>query len=386
MERFQAENSPAAVPAPDASSSSVEPPPTMPVKPRETSPAEAPLFSEITVAKDGSGQFRSLGAALPHAADGATITVLDEGPYAESLRLAQRPNGLRLLSPRRAVLRSAATGDGPLLELRNVHDVTVRGFRLETEAGGGADTILTTGSVAATLEDLQFVPGSARRGGALVRCDAQGAKSQLVLRDCRLTLPSRGTGVWIDGRDPPGSVEIVDNQFTGPVSQLIVFGSCRRLRIAGNVFDGATNAINLDLQRWHAETNVEIANNTFVRTRFWLGLLQTFKNVAARGPGCRPRLQQPDPRRGTDPGKRRATGSCPDPVAVRGELVERDATTQPGADRNGRIAQFAESLQVPERDAADAPGFLRPAAESPLVSAGAGGDLPQYVGAKAPQP
>ena len=53
---------------------------------------------------------------------------------------------------------------------------------------------------------------------------------------------------------------------------------------------------------------------------------------------------------------------------------------------DGQIAQSAESLQVSERDAAEAPGFLRPAPDSPLVSAGVGGDLPKYVGAKPPQP
>ena len=55
-----------------------------PIRPRSVKPPE-PLLSEITVAQDGSGQFRSLGAALARAAEGATITVLDEGPYAESL-------------------------------------------------------------------------------------------------------------------------------------------------------------------------------------------------------------------------------------------------------------------------------------------------------------
>jgi eukaryotic-like serine/threonine-protein kinase len=251
--------------------------PAVPVKPLEASPPEALRLSEITVATDGSGQFRSLAAALARAADGATITVLDEGPYAESLSLDQRPNGLRLLAPHRAVLRSPPTGDRTLLRLRNVRDVTVHGFRLETEAGSKGQAILLTGTAGATFDDLQFVPGSEALGSTLVRCDAQGPDSSLVLRHCRLTLPSRGTGVWIDGHNPAGSVEIVDNQFAGPLSQLVVFGSCRRLRIAGNVFDGATNAINLDVQRWHPETQMVIANNTFVRTQFWLGLLQTFK-------------------------------------------------------------------------------------------------------------
>lgn len=381
-ERWHGDGATAGVPAPDAPSG--KPLSAAPSGLPEAAPPESALLSEITVAQDGSGRFRSLSAALARAAEGATITVLDEGPYAESLRLEDRPNGLTLLSPRRAVLQSPATGERTLLHLRNVRDVTVRGFRLETEAGSGDDAILTTGTVTATFEDLQIVPDSEAQGGALVRCDAQGLDSALVLRRCRLTLPPHGLGVWIDGRDPPGSVEIVDSQFTGPMSQVVVFGSCRRLRIAGNVFDGGTNAVNLDVQRWHAETHVEITNNTFVRTRFWLGLVQTFKasQPAAQATGrvCNNLILGGERIQGSDEQLEHALRLW----QFAANWWERDATTQPGADRDGRIAQSTESLQVPERAAVDTPGFLCPAPGSPLVSAGVGGDLPKYVGAKAP--
>jgi hypothetical protein len=364
-----------------SSAPSIAPDPGVPLDPTGTA-----LLSEITVAMDGSGQFRSLGAALARAAEGATITVLDEGPYAESLSLDGRPNGLTLLATHRAVLRSPPTNDRTLLHLRNVRGVAVSGFRLETEAGSKGHAILTTGTVNATFEDLQIVPGPQALGSALVRCDSQGSDSSLVVRHCRLTLPSHGTGVWIDGQDPPGNVEIADNQFTGPLSQLVIFGSCRRLRITGNVFDGATNAINLDVQRWHAETHVEIANNTFVRTQFWFGLLQTFKASQPARPVtvriCNNLILGGERIQAGDEQLEHALAQW----QFAANWWERDATTQPAADREGRIAQSAESLSVPERDAADAPGFLRPAPDSPLVSAGVGGDLPKYVGAKAPQP
>lgn len=383
VERFQIQKAAAAIHALDVSSGSFEPAPGVPL---QTLSPETPLFSEITVAMNGSGRFTSLGAALTHAAEDATITVLDEGPYAESLRIEGRPNGLRLVALRRAVLRSPATGDGTLLHLRNVRDVTVQGFRLETAAGSKGYAILTEGMVTATFDELQFAPGTEADDGVLMQCDAQGVASRLVVRRCQLTLPPRGVGVWIDGSNPPGSVEIVDNQFTGPLSQLVVFGSCRRLRIAGNVFDGATNAINLDVQRWHAETHVEISNNTFVRTQFWFGLVQTFKTSQPANPLtarlCNNLILGGERIQGSDEQLERALSQW----QFAANWWERDATTHPNADRNGRIAQSAKSLQVPERNASDAPEFLRLAPDSPLVSAGVGGDLPQYVGAKAPQP
>jgi len=381
---FQDGGATATVPAPDAPT--VKPDAAVPVKPPEAPLPPTALLAEIAVAQDGSGRFRSLGEALAHAAEGATITVLDEGPYAECVSIEGRPNGLRLLASRRALLRPPSAGDRTLLCLRNVRDVTVRGFRLEKEANPKVDAILTAGTVTATLEDLEFVPGSERQGGRLVRCDAQGPDSRLVVRHCQLTLTSPGTGVWIDGQDPPGSVEILDNQFTGPMSQVVVFGSCRRLRVAGNVFDGGTNAINLDVQRWHADTHLEIANNSFVRTQFWLGLVQTFKTSQPPQPGtarvCNNLILGGERIQGADEQLEHALTQW----QFAANWWERDETTKPGADRDGRIAQFAESLQVPERDAADAPDFLRPAPDSPLVSAGLGGDLPKYVGAKSPQP
>jgi hypothetical protein len=50
----------------------------------------------------------------------------------------------------------------------------------------------------------------------------------------------------------------------------------------------------------------------------------------------------------------------------------------------GESDRLQEPILVQSRDPAD-PGFLRPAKDSPLASAGVGGDLPVHVGAAQPE-
>jgi hypothetical protein len=56
------------------------------------------------------------------------------------------------------------------------------------------------------------------------------------------------------------------------------------------------------------------------------------------------------------------------------------------ADRGGKLATIYDKLSVPVRTNAADPQFLVPAADSPLLTQGAGGDLPSYIGAKGPRP
>ncbi len=342
-------------------------------------------FSEISVAQDGRGQYRSLAEALAHAADGATITVLDAGPYAESLALEGGPHDVTLVSPRRAVLR-APPGNRTLVRLQDVRGVTLRGFQLEPETADKGEAVLAVGAVSATFDDLWFASRSQARGGALIRWDSRSPESSLVLRDCRLTLPANGNGVWVDGDDPAGSIEIVANQFSGPSSQIVIFGGCRRLRIAGNVFDGATNAINLNLRRWYEETKLEITNNTFVRSRFWLGLVETFKTSPPPGPldvrVCNNLILGGERIQASDQQLEQAM----DCWRFAANWWELDETTQPAAGREGRIAQCVASVAVVQRDSPDAPDYLVPAADSPLAAVAITDDLPPFVGAKPPRP
>src|SRR5690606_19009806 len=65
---------------------------------------------------------------------------------------------------------------------------------------------------------------------------------------------------------------------------------------------------------------------------------------------------------------------------------ERSSITRHNADRDGQLAILVDRVSLVQRTDADAPGFLTPTADSPLASAGVGGQWPRYVGATPPSP
>jgi hypothetical protein len=98
----------------------------------------------LTVSKEssGGGVYRTLNEALKKVKPWATIRALDAATYTETIALDDRDRltGLWLEAPKRAtILLKSATE--PALEIRNVSDVTVRGFRLRQE-GQGNDGIV----------------------------------------------------------------------------------------------------------------------------------------------------------------------------------------------------------------------------------------------------
>ena len=61
---------------------------------------------------------------------------------------------------------------------------------------------------------------------------------------------------------------------------------------------------------------------------------------------------------------------------------ERDSETRATAGRDGLVATLYDKLDIRQRDNTSDADFLLPAADSPLLSSGVGGDLPEYIGAR----
>jgi serine/threonine protein kinase len=85
---------------------------------------------EVTVARDGSGGFRSIQEGLRHVLPGGTVFVQDDAVYDEPVILRDRAKfeGVRLVARRRAVLQSSSPG--AVVRLQGVPGVVVRGFRI----------------------------------------------------------------------------------------------------------------------------------------------------------------------------------------------------------------------------------------------------------------
>lgn len=363
----------------------------------------------IRVAKSDEADVRSIREAISLAGPGTVIRVEDQQTYAESVVLAdpQRLRGVSLearIVPGSGARPTLTASDHatPLIQLRDVSDVVIRGFRMEA---GACSAILIAGTVSGvTIDNVQC---RQRREGELnppaLLIDATrpaGQDSPIVLCNSVVDNPPRGQCVLVNGASPRAPpIRLEDNRFLGRGVQVLFFAPegkpVGRVVIAGNLFVGeieqgpsgepgrpALNAINLDLCVADPEQEVLIHNNTFLNVKHWIG----FVGTAIPGPRmtvCNNLILGSD---GIE------TSAEKVPIAARhwqfaSNWWEPFAST-PTEMKAGQVslATVHERIDLLEREDGKDPDFLRPPPGSPLETSGYGKDgLPGHVGARAAQ-
>jgi hypothetical protein len=213
--------------------------------------------------------------------------------------------------------------------------------------------------------------------------------SRIVIQNCRFS-GAVGTGycVAVDSKDETGpNLACRDCYFESPGKHLYVAKSCRQFQLSGTVFVGGEIALLLSFKPWAGDEDYSIVNNTFAGTRYWFSWMDSFPSPAPREGTSRSRLCN-----NLILGGERTQGNNEQWKAVlawwtcQSNWWERDATTTATADRGGKLATIYDQLSVPVRTDSTEPRFLAPSADSPLLTQGAGGDLPSYIGAKGPRP
>ncbi|MBC7820667.1 MAG: serine/threonine protein kinase [Planctomycetaceae bacterium] len=353
--------------------------------------ATAPLakLTKITVGSGAGADCATIAEAVSRAAENCTITVVGPGPFVESVKvhdLALR--GLKLVAQPRAQWRPDGMGESNALSINGVAGVTVEGFDFEAQSDMSRGIFLTGTAENIAVVDCSFRHMLSSHKLSLMsiasHSDTPGARIQI--QRCRF-FAAQGSVMCltVGGEHPVPRVECEDCQFSAPNTHFYATQACRQLLMARNVFLGGHNAINLSLKSWTSESRIEIVNNTFVGTRYWLGLMDSFRaGTAPSGPSdsrvCNNLIL----------GGERTQGGPDqwDPTFASWRFAsnwwERDATTKSTADREGRLATLQSTLDVPVRDDPAHVGFLVPAIGSPLLTSGCGGDLPTYIGAKRP--
>jgi hypothetical protein len=346
----------------------------------------------LTVAMDGTGQYSTIGAALEDVKPGQTIRVLDDAVYKEAVRIEDkaRMEGITLESPQGATLMMPRGPTIGLLVL-NVPGVTVRGFRIRKEQGPAAAFLCIVGgkapgvtldaldlraepsSVGLSIEQLNLMKGDAPLtvrncafAGTLRGIRVSGASNagapmpsrRIVLRDNNLSDCS--AGIWIAGM--VSDVHVVGNRIWNCSSTSVqiedLFRGTSGLLIANNSIQGQASGIQIQDMTQSVEP-VPIVNNLI------LAEAGTDLEFLGKDPKFLSALQlHHNWRELRDLGDKT-------PEEVDRILLGKDV-------RRKEIAGIA-------RDPKDAKNFLRPAKGSPLVSGGAGGDLPTYVGAVPPE-
>src|SRR6516225_6700986 len=200
---------------------SPEPPPS-PKPPDQPIAKVETIENGLTVAQDGTGQYRTIGEALEKIKPGQTIRVVDDAVYPESLSLGNAVlyAGITLEAPRRATI--AAPSKKGCFVIHNVPGVVLRGLRMKGDgsfylgivAGRSPDTVLEQLEFSCdegpygclSLENLN--PPVENRPVVVQRCVFQGKRS-------------RRAGLLLSGREnyqtplPSGFVAIRDNAFAG---------------------------------------------------------------------------------------------------------------------------------------------------------------------------
>tara|TARA_R110002072_G_scaffold179059_1_gene335018 strand:+ start:49475 stop:51808 length:2334 start_codon:yes stop_codon:yes gene_type:complete len=350
---------------------------------------DLPKLAEITVSP--STEFQTISQAVARAASNCTIKVTGSGPYAESVKIAGADlDGLKLVADSRTRwLTPDPQKEHRVLTIENVRDVVIQGFDFEiTEATGRALHLRgTTGNV--TIQDCSFqhMQKEHRLSLALAESEMPDAADRIQFLNCRFTAAEGPVMCLALGGSSGGSIraEARNCQFSSPGTHIMVTSACRSFTLAENIFTGGSNAINLSYREWSPDAQVEIVNNTFVETRHWFGLMDSFRGESVpTGKGtsriCNNLILGGERMLGGEDQWQHVETSW----AFDANWWEPSASTRPNAGRDGRVAELKDNLNIPNRDKSDLPDYLRPAPGSILFESGCCEDLPRFIGAIGP--
>ncbi len=348
--------------------------------------------AEITVAADGrQADYATITQALAAARPESVIRVLDGSTYAETIAIAdpKRLRGVRLIAvpsgnnPQRPTL-AAPNPAANVIDINSVSGFMIRGF--EVACPSAANALVIRGALGdVVIEDVRFrAPAEMQISHPTIAVNAAASAEEtgpITIRRCAVERPALGQCVMVSDSQ---AVRLLDNRFHSEGVLVLLWGSAEApladITVAGNLFLGGRNGVNLNLVNPPAGQKIRVVNNTFFATQRWIGLVAS--NTEAPGVTIANNLIF---------GAHDIEGDAPlvdkalENWTFRTNWWERDAANTDGAaGRGGRLAELKEHIDVLDRDHPDGDDFLRPAVDSPLGTSGAGGDLPTHIGARRP--
>lgn len=344
-------------------------------------------FKEITVGLGPDADYATIAEAIFHADVDATITVEGGGAYAESVVLSgPEYNGLKLIASSPTRWSCEPIDEPCALTIKDVENVEVRGFDFEVDAIKGRAISVSDDARNIRIQECKFrhVKSDHKLSLLLVRTTPQDETSTVEIDHCEFTATGKpGFCLALGSPDTRSRVICTNNRFESLGTHLFSTENCRQLKITGNEFIAGVNGINLSIRSWYPDSQIEITNNTFLRCRYWIGLMDSFRSESLPAGKTTSRVCN-----NLILGGERVQGGD-DQWAVAAEAFEfganwweRDSTTLPLRELHRGIATQHDQLDVPEREDKDAENFLFPIMSSPLLNSGVGGDFPNYIGAK----
>jgi serine/threonine protein kinase len=334
-------------------------------------------LKRMTVSRSGGADFTTLSAAIEAARPGTVIVVTDDGVYSETVTLAT--NDLTVRAERQATISPplhAPDSPSHSVVIHDCHNVTLEGFRIE--AGPTGHAVFVHGSVGnLMLSKLHIVPAASANTQPPVHLaghSAAASSGPVTLESCSIQ-SYKFPCVWLAGHTAP---TVLRNCELQPAETAIgIWSDCGDLEVSHCIIRGGISGINSVVQNWSAAQHLHIVNNTSDRTTNFLGFQAAVpphvevliaNNLILDGIGY------VIPAEALEDLVRRNTFACnfwqvPEGVQWTPEIL-------------GRVAvEWRDSGAHIPRDPAQ-PDYLTPSSDSALGTAGVGGNLPAYVGAR----
>jgi ribosomal protein S27E len=326
----------------------------------------------LTVAQDGSGQFKTIKAALDALKPHQVVKVLDRGPYRESLQVGALPADTGLISEQQTVLEIPSWPNGTY-SFGPLDGFRLSGFRLLWPPPNARWNWMTHWSRPSGLviEDCCFALTKPSEAIAihLMFENSEPDFKPVVVRNCRFDF----AGIGFDA--PAGSVPTVVLQRNYFKHAYLASTSARsqKVLIRHNVFDLPKDGIWVEKLKEVSEI-LEISNNTFASPPSSISIVQS-----APKSGIVIRNNCSD----------RGIGLDGKALADAGDSVKNWQLDHNCYIRRGSLPKASSDVvEEPPFLSLDPshPDFLRIAADGPAAKGGAGGAWPSYIGAFPPGP
>jgi hypothetical protein len=345
----------------------------------------------LTVSQDGRAKFKTIQAALDALEPGQAVEVLDRGPYRETLAFGgQKDVGLFTRAGTTVVsgAKRKSFFEGDTVKVHNLS--FVNGFRLcgisfvadandLTDVPDGAPWITLGLSGDALIESCHFAGGRPKVEMLVHWRPEAPPGTACTVREC---LFDSGITINLHGKQGRAIATVEHNWFrsSNGYFPLYIDGSGERTVIRHNVFDAREKAA-LAFQDTGRTEHLEVSNNTVLG---WV-------NFGATDPAhqelfaptkaiVRNNLFHESVSCKDQPGRLNA--------AAQGWQIGNNAFAKPPDTANQLAPTPADFISQPKflsRDPTD-PDYLRIVPGSDEAHRGAGGDLPDYIGALPPGP
>lgn len=251
-----------------------------------TKPDVITIENGVTVAKDGTGQFTTIGAALQKVSRGMTIRIVDDAVYPEAVQIVNpaAQEGLTLEAPRRATVQPPPGAKVGVVVL-NVPHVTVRGLTICVNSTGIVAAGATGYCPGVIFDDLRCESATQLQTTGIIVDNLRlgAADAPAVVKNTRIV--GFGNGFELLGLQvatntpyPCSRILLRDNRAENCSVGVWVAGRINFLHVFGNVMSGQEASIRL-ASLIDGSGHLLIANNSMIAKQNPLEIIRSDTGV-----------------------------------------------------------------------------------------------------------